>query len=379
MTTHVFIVDENTFSLHLKYLFAGTGAKSYVPTFINQANTKTSPLQEKLLTSMLADCARIRKNDLAVFYLQAKAGNEGRFYGIFKIDSPPFLDLGGSKQYLSNVGLKKILPFRVKLSPFKVYSQGISEWDALDNILGLTSPNQMIWSLIYRKLRGNRGNTMITLYESDRLVHLLSIKNSSQALSGNSFVFDPITRVIQKSSHHHKYSGATTQINILPRLINRINNHLAHEAHLQAYIMSDLENNQSLLKALGIDKRYIKWIGNEVACGVGMQKIDVLIQEDKPDLEKTLYVIELKDDYSEPDNITQIHKYVQWITQYYYPHQYCRVQPILISRKPHRPRSPIKATLLNNEIKQFNQSTPDYCFPIKLIEYSVVNNNIDFQ
>lgn len=29
MTTHVFIVDENTFKYHLEYLFVGTGGKEY--------------------------------------------------------------------------------------------------------------------------------------------------------------------------------------------------------------------------------------------------------------------------------------------------------------------------------------------------------------
>ena len=34
-TTHVFIVDSNTFKYHLEYLFAGTGAKDYVIDFNN--------------------------------------------------------------------------------------------------------------------------------------------------------------------------------------------------------------------------------------------------------------------------------------------------------------------------------------------------------
>ena len=63
------------------------------------------------------------------------------------------------------------------LKPYKVYPKGVSEWEALDEIKNITSPYQMLWSLIYRKLKGNRGNTMITLYESERLISLIRNKN----------------------------------------------------------------------------------------------------------------------------------------------------------------------------------------------------------
>lgn len=38
-TTHVFIVDTNTFKYHLEYLFAGTGAKDNFIDFNNNPNT----------------------------------------------------------------------------------------------------------------------------------------------------------------------------------------------------------------------------------------------------------------------------------------------------------------------------------------------------
>jgi len=174
MTTHVFIVDETTFHYHLEYMFAGTGAKELIPSFITNPQNTFPQRKEKLLSSMLADCSRVRKNDNVIFYLQSKNGREGCFYGIFKVDSDPFLDLlGKNNQYLSSAGLRKCLPFRVKIRPNKVYPRGVTEWTALDDIDGLNSPSKMIWSLIYRKMRGNRGNTMITLYEADRLLTLI--------------------------------------------------------------------------------------------------------------------------------------------------------------------------------------------------------------
>jgi len=68
------------------------------------------------------------------------------------------------------------------IEPYKVYPIGVTEWEALDEIKYIQSPNQMLWSLIYRKLRANRGNTMITIYESERLIKLIKDKNNSKTL-----------------------------------------------------------------------------------------------------------------------------------------------------------------------------------------------------
>src|SRR5690606_3653407 len=146
-----------------------------------------------------------------------------------------------------------------------------------DSIKGLASPNQMLWSLIYRKLKGNRGNTMITLYESERLIQIIRTANSRISLSGLKFTFDNATKQIVPSSHIHSYSGLTTNnINILPRLINKLNSGKAFETHLQAYITQNIGklSNKSLDNSVIPINNTIEWIGNEVSCGVGMQRID---------------------------------------------------------------------------------------------------------
>jgi hypothetical protein len=68
-----------------------------------------------------------------------------------------------------------------------IYAKGVTEREALDEIKLIQSPNQILWSLIYRKLKGNRGNTMITIYESERLFKLLRNKNNRQTLSRQKF------------------------------------------------------------------------------------------------------------------------------------------------------------------------------------------------
>ena len=59
MTTHVFIVDINTFKYHLEYMFAGTGARDCTIDFNNNENTNMHYATENNLVSLIADIKRI--------------------------------------------------------------------------------------------------------------------------------------------------------------------------------------------------------------------------------------------------------------------------------------------------------------------------------
>ncbi|MBU4451724.1 MAG: DUF91 domain-containing protein, partial [Nanoarchaeota archaeon] len=145
VNTHVFIVDKNTFKYHLEYLFAGTGAKDYILDFNNNSKSKLNPTRENLLISMIADLSRVRIGDYVIFYLQqSREVGEGKFYGIFKAKSNGFLDNNDNGQFLKDE-LQKSLTFRVLLEPYEVYAQGVTEWEALDEIKFIQSPNQMLW------------------------------------------------------------------------------------------------------------------------------------------------------------------------------------------------------------------------------------------
>jgi len=238
-TTHVFIVDTTTFKYHLEYLFAGTGAKDNIIDFNNNPDTSLNHTTENNLVGMIADSQRVRKGDFVIFYLQQNYSVkvwEGKFYGIFKVkEDLSFLDNNDSNQFLKQE-LIKSLTFRTLLEPFEVYSKGVTEWEALDEIKYIQSPNQMLWSLIYRKLKGNRGNTMITIYESERLFKLLRDKNNRQVLSGQKFTFNVQTQEIQTQEINqynttHNYTGRKEKINILPRLIKKYKDNKAFETH----------------------------------------------------------------------------------------------------------------------------------------------------
>lgn len=378
-TTHVFIVDTNTFKRHLEYLFAGTGAKDDFIDFNDKEHTDLPHTTENKLVGMIADSQRVRKGDFLIFYLQQNYSQsiyEGKFYGIFKIkEDLSFLDNNDSNQFLKSE-LEKSLTFRILIEPFEVYPKGITEWEALDEIKHLQSPNQMLWSLIYRKLKGNRGNTMITLYESDRLFKLLRDKNRRQTLSGQNFTLNVSTQEISIGLSSHNYTGRKEKINILPRLIEKYTTRKAFETHLQAYIVQNIGRGvNTSLDACLLNGLNFEWLGNEVSCGVGMQRIDVMLSLIKKNV-KLISPIELKAVEANNSNTIQIQRYVDWLEQYYIPNIVSDIQPVLISKKINDKES----TVYKEIVKSFNEfNKRNNILKLKYIEYWVDGSGLKFE
>lgn len=369
MTTHVFIVNEQSFKAHLEYMFVGTGFKDTDIDFNGSKHSNLHHQAENGLTAMMADFSRVRKDDFVIFYVQATKEKEGKFYGIYQINSEPFHEPRGA--YLgSNVG--KPLTFRALIKPFKVFAKGVSEWEALDEIKGIHSPNQMLWSLIYRKLKGNRGNTMITIYEANRLFHLIESKNNYISLKGTSFSYND-TEQVSKQQPAALYNGNTTSIfDILPRLIQKKQANKAYEAHLQMYITQQLGRNTSLDSALKIDKNRLEWIGNEVSCGVGMQRIDIMLSQNKDSITKEIIPVELKAVPASEDNIRQISRYIDWIEQYYIPNMPSIIRPVLICPKSELSQRTIDA------FNAFNSNSKGRYLPLEYIEVTDNGNDLIF-
>ncbi|MBU2511991.1 DUF91 domain-containing protein [bacterium] len=380
-TTHIFIVDTTTFKYHLEYLFVGTGAKDAVIDFNANSASRLPAQTENNLVSMIADSQRVREGDFVIFYLQQNISQgvyDGKFYGIFKVgDDLSFLDNNTRDQFLRDK-LNKSLTFRAIVEPYKVYAQGVTEWEALDEIRYIKSPNQMLWSLIYRKLKGNRGNTMITIYESERLVRLLSNKNQRGTLGGQKFTYDAGVQEIKKDTASHSYTGHKTDIDVLPRLISKYDRGLAFESHLQAYIVQNVGRgtNKSLDDSLINNGFNIEWIGNEVSCGVGMQRIDValsLVQDDQ----RVIVPLELKAVTADSKNIVQIQRYIDWLEQYYIPNRDSDIQPVLVAKKNVKKTSASYKGLVR-AIKDFNRVNGNW-FPLKYVEYELKNNTLKFE
>lgn len=373
MTTHVLVVNDNTFKYHLEYMFGGTGGKEPESkdkeiTKDKILNAKLNASLEKVCVGLMADWGRVRKGDYIFFYV-VQGNDQGKFYGIFKAtdNGVSICDKG---EYLIDK-LDKTLPFRMRIEPYKVYSLGITEWEALDEIKELQAPCQMLWSLIYRKLKGKRGNTMITLYEATRLTHLISRKNNYKFLKGKDYTYDGEQICI--SNYHYEYKHDDLKIDILPRLIKKNSLYQKFEVYLQLYITQNLGLgvNETLDKALDIKTKDLEWLGNEVSCGVGMQKIDVMFSKKIDENEHLLVPIELKAVATEEYNVTQIKRYIEWIEQYYIPNTASIIQPVLICKK---------ASLLDEQIfENFrNFNSEKHGLPLKLIEYEITQNDIIF-
>ncbi len=384
MTTHVFIVDSTTFKLHLEYLFVGTGAKDNKIDFNNNPNTLLHATTENMLIGMIADGSRIRRGDHVIFYLQQEFSKrifEGKFFGIFKAKNDwSFLDNNDRQQYLKNE-LGKSLTFRTFIEPYKVYAEGVTEWEALDEIKNMTSPNQMLWSLIYRKLKGNRGNTMITIYEAERLTQLIRNKNNRAELNcqNKTLSFDATAqKIVCLNDKSRTYTGRQKAINLLPRLIAKYQNGNSFESHLQAYISKNLGKgiNKSLDKAI-LDGAEIEWLGNEVSCGVGMQRIDIMPSVMKNG-QRVVIPVELKAVEADEKNIIQIQRYVDWIEQYYIPNRQSDIQPILVAKKIENKKSNAYQYLIDS-FNRFNQFNNKRCARLKFVEFNLHEDDLIFE
>lgn len=314
---HVFIVDKTTLKYHLEYLFAGTGAKDKTAPFLNNASINYPASTERMLVGMIADISRIRIGDKVIFYLQATSNSQGMFFGVFKVVSIPFFDENDADNYLLKE-LDKGLSFRVLIEPDTVFSKGVTEHEYLDSLTGKTHPCDMCWSLIYRKLKGNRGCTMITDYEYEDLLSKLHSKNNNATLTCTAFTFDANNNEIVSAQTNNIYQGRMQSLDVSNRLLFKANNRKAFESHLQAYITQNFDkpNLSNLLLPLPGN---VAWVGNEVSCGVGMQRIDIMIKQET-DTDVYIRLVELKDESPYLNIILyQIPWYLKWLSDYIVP------------------------------------------------------------
>lgn len=375
--TNVFIVNNTTFNIHLQYMFAATGT-DYIPSFLeNPDDTTIHWSRECNLLGLIADISRIKINDQILFYLQGDKDHSGTIFGIFRAISNPFYC---NNNYLQNE-LQKKLQYRVLIEQDEVYAKGISEYTALDSLANIEHPSQMCWSLIYRKLRGNRGCTMITDYEADRLKKLIKTSNNNTTITLPNnfykFVYNAQSNCIsteQLDAIYRKTNFAS--LNIKERLLFRMNSNRAYETHLQVYILQNINQNNNLKQLIIPNINNSFWIGNEVGCGVGMQKIDILIMQL---LDNILHIniIELKCINPSESIFKQLKKYIYWIKDYICPlhsDKDIKINPIIIA--------PFDKKLLVNSSIEEQISVNQNSIQISQVNYIKIinqNNNITFK
>ncbi|MEO0112212.1 MAG: hypothetical protein ABIK77_07740 [candidate division WOR-3 bacterium] len=351
MRTHVFIVNDGTFSSHLRYLFAGTGAQNK---------------DENI--SLLSDIKRVRPGDFVLFYIEATQKVKGGFYGIFKIafQDPLVFHTPGEDGF--EPGLRKKLIYRTLIEPYEVYAEGVPEWEALDKLPIYATEIQ--WSLIYRKLKGKRGCTPLLPWEAERLIEMIRNKNSGKPIADENFAggfdWDKNNRKIITTPKKENYPYPRNfNLDVVSRISDLQRKRKAYEVYLQLYFTENILVKKDLNPIIG-DK--VIWFGNEVACGVGMQKIDILTICQK-DNRKEYKIIELKDEPVNPEVIEQIEYYVNWASQSSGRHLEgafnWNIQPVIVA-PPHNPRNWQKVI---NAFKNYNQRS--LSLPILYFEFTI--------
>lgn len=389
MRTHVFIVNDNTFPVHLKFLFAGTGATygGRTPTWVDWH------------IGLLSDIKRVRAGDLVIFYLEGARLTNG-FYGIFKIakEDPIVFHTPGELGYRPG-SLNNKLIYRTLLEPYEVYAEGVPEWEALDKLPIYAT--QIQWSLIYRKLKGKRGCTPLLPWEAQLLIDMIKDKNKGDFIANNQFkggfdwdnknrriivtttrdihpppryyAFNPLEAICyvqQNQQSFDNYLRSTNRWEISRQYLRRNN---SFENYLQLYFTENIGINTNIAGIVGDNPI---WFGNEVACGVGMQKIDILTM--CPNNEKSKYrIIELKDEPISEDVIEAIEYYVNWASQKSGRHLDgafdWNIQPLIVAP----PCNPSKWQAVKDALNHYNEKK--ISLPIRYFEFIVdCGNSINF-
>lgn len=331
MNTHVFIVNEQTFKYHLEYMFAGTGAGDKKSPFLYNASVSFNANSERNLVGIIADISRIQIGDNIIFYLQATSGKQGQFFGVFTAKSKAFFDENDSDNYLK-AELGKGLSYRILIeaSDHGVYRKGITEHEYLDSLESKNHPYELCWSLIYRKLKGNRGCTMITDFEFNDLLSKLKSKSKRLSFTDN-YTYDFSLGEISDNTNIRVYNGKQNSLSIENRLLYKANRKNAFETHLQAYILQNIRS----LNLLEFPKKDF-WVGNEVSCGVGMQRIDILIMQENDD-NIHFKIIELKDEQPTANIVDyQLNWYIKWLFDYIVPNYHGKaveITPCIVAAK----------------------------------------------
>jgi hypothetical protein len=250
--------------------------------------------------------------------------------------------------------------------------------------------------LIYRKLKGQRGCTPLTIEESNRLMDMIQRANNNQLLqysNTDGFTYNVAHQRIEiVPNGRSRYLGAVNPVTpLIPQILQLANTNRAFEVNLQAYFTENagLGINQTL-DAIAGSANQIIWLGNEVKCGVGMRSIDIFSIVNLPRDIRQHRIIELKDEQVSPNITRQLFKYINWTSQYINGAINANIQPIIVAREiPNTGNNRLKRkkTELNGQLtvfwkeirNAFNEfNANNLAMPILYYEYSFQDGNIVF-
>lgn len=303
MATHILTVNEDTFKVHLQYMFIGTGKN-------NSAHQNGA----------LADILSIREGDNIIFYVM----NVG-FFGIFKAMGNVFYE-SHTNQYLNTELNNKTLTYRMKIEPLEVYSNYISEWDMMENPENIRDKSiyNMQWNWIFKKLNANRGCLSIDECEFNLFKNIL-IQNNTKVNNVLNYIYD--NQSICELNNNTIFYGGNTSI-LLRTEANLIKINI--EEDLRILFCAKANNNSILNQVLQPTLNgNVTFLSNEAICSFSERKIDLLLGTDT----NKCLLIELKNNFIFNDSIyNQLKEYSRWISSY--KKQYSEIMPILILKIP---------------------------------------------
>jgi len=358
MSAHLFVVNSDTFPIHIQKSFAGVVKGGGIGYY-----------------GQLADLMNIRKGDLAFFYLMY--GNRNKliwpenqnkfglgYYGIWKIKSEPFFDdrdiqgdgqfagqcIFGSKNsevFKRAVASEKralVLPIRMLIEPMEGlnYAKNVDDNTAY---VDKTDEGQL-WTLLFKKINKAgqaRSVTPLLPEEASKIARLLFKANQVQ-------LSESINLSDIESEGYPLEIGQPLSVDLEPSPNNpeivRIENMLV------AWIMKNIDNDIPVLDELVGEKEDLEFTGNHIQYGIAGDTVDILLLHRRIingiEYRYKATVIEVKKDKINEDNVDQALKYTKWIAQLVTFNNISAIQPVVIGKYPNsRQVGKIKAKIKN--------------------------------
>lgn len=343
MGTHLFVVNNDTFPIHIQRGFAGVVKGGGIGYY-----------------GQLADLMNIRKGDLAFFYLMymnkknllwPENGFEPGYYGIYKIKSIPFFDendiegkdkfcnqyiFGNTKSEIYNTAKEQekkplILPIRMLIEPMGNlnYSKHIDDNTAY---VDKTDEGQL-WTLLFKKIskKGQaRGITPLLPEEANKIARLLFKANQIQ-------FSDKVELSTDIKFYGYPYEPKEfVDIKLEPNPND--SESVRIENMLVAWIMKNIDKDIPVICDIVGKKENLEFHGNHVQYGIVGDTVDILLLHHKKingvEYRHKATVIEVKKDRIDEDNVTQVLKYTKWIAQLVTFNNISAIQPVVIGKHP---------------------------------------------
>lgn len=375
MGSHLFVVNKDTFPIHIQRGFAGVVKAGGIGYY-----------------GQLADLMNIRKGDLAFFYLMYRDKKyllnlennfESGYYGIYKIKSSPFFDesdIEGKDKFCNqyifgNVNNKKyqkakeqgkwplILPIRILIEPMVNlnYAKNVDDTTAY---VDKTDEGQL-WTLLFKKINKMgqaRGITPLLPEEANKIARLLFKANQIQFSNEIKLLKD-----IEFHGYPHKPKNFL-DIKLEPRSDD--SESVRIENMLVAWIMKNIDKNVPVIREIVGKEEDLEFHGNHIQYGIAGDTIDILLLHHRKingvGYRYKATVIEVKKDRINEDNVKQVLRYTKWIAQLVTFNNISSIQPVIIGKYPNNRQ--------NNKIKEKIKNLNDQGIRTPIfIQYKLIN------